>query len=474
LSLAEAGILKGEKGAFHLEGTVDKLRIPPTVQGILGARIDRLEEKEKLLLQTASVIGKKFPETVLRRIAELPDKELSTALRSLQSAEFVYEEALYPETEYAFKHPLTQQVAYETQLRERRSRVHAAVARVIEELYAEKLDEQAALLAYHWELAGEPATAVAWHRRAAEWAGVNEPSEALRHWDRVRTLVADLPPEKEMLANGAKACSQIVNLGWRLGGSEEDAARTFEEGCRLATRSGDRTSLSVLNGSYAALRGLNVGDVNDYVQYGQEAVKIADQTRDEALQYAMRTYLGFANDFAGNLETGLAIADEAFALGPREHAFGAQYTGYSPSIAWLGVKGMALSAMGRTNEARPLLEELVELARTHGYPEMITWGYSELGGMDRFLGDGDRLRGHARALVEIKEKVGAATYHAMAYLAVGQAHLVNEEWSEAISALEETVRFMEETRSAGYQKGNALSCLADALLAARGLHARAC
>jgi class 3 adenylate cyclase/tetratricopeptide (TPR) repeat protein len=466
LSLAEAGILKGEKGAFHLEGTVDKLRIPPTVQGILGARIDRLEEKEKLLLQTASVIGKKFPETVLRRIAELPDKELSTALRSLQSAEFVYEEALYPETEYAFKHPLTQQVAYETQLRERRSRVHAAVARVIEELYAEKLDEQAALLAYHWELAGEPATAVAWHRRAAEWAGVNEPSEALRHWDRVRTLVADLPPEKEMLANGAKACSQIVNLGWRLGGSEEDAARTFEEGCRLATRSGDRTSLSVLNGSYAALRGLNVGDVNDYVQYGQEAVKIADQTRDEALQYAMRTYLGFANDFAGNLETGLAIADEAFALGPREHAFGAQYTGYSPSIAWLGVKGMALSAMGRTNEARPLLEELVELARTHGYPEMITWGYSELGGMDRFLGDGDRLRGHARALVEIKEKVGAATYHAMAYLAVGQAHLVNEEWSEAISALEETVRFMEETRSAGYQKGNALSCLADALLAA--------
>ena len=172
---------------------MEKVAVPATVQAVLAARIDRLESGEKHLLQTAAVIGKEFAEPVLKRVAELSEAELPESLGKLAAAEFIYEEALYPQAEYAFKHPLTQEVAYRSQLGERRSRTHAAVARAIAELYPEQLDERAALLAHHWEQAGETARAAEWHRRAALWAGRTNLAEAARHWQKVRALVAELP-----------------------------------------------------------------------------------------------------------------------------------------------------------------------------------------------------------------------------------------------------------------------------------------
>src|SRR5262249_57774160 len=100
---------------------------------------------KKLLLQRGWVIGQKFPEPLLRRVADPGDGDLPAALHALTSAEFLYQEALYPIAEYAFRHPLTQEVAYRSQLTERRIRVHAALARAIDELAPAKLGERAAL-----------------------------------------------------------------------------------------------------------------------------------------------------------------------------------------------------------------------------------------------------------------------------------------------------------------------------------------
>src|SRR5204862_2804776 len=143
-----------------------------------AARIDRLGEREKLVLQTAAVIGREFTEPVLRRVSDLPETDLAAVLAKLTSAEFIYEQALYPQAEYAFKHPLTQEVVYRSQLGERRSRTHAAVARAIAELYPEQLEERAALLAHHWEEAGDALEAARWHRRAALRTEDTDPAES--------------------------------------------------------------------------------------------------------------------------------------------------------------------------------------------------------------------------------------------------------------------------------------------------------
>jgi adenylate cyclase len=160
------------------------------VHSVLAARIDRLPEHENLLLQTASVIGETFSEPILLRVANLIDGDLHAVLHALTIAEFVYQEVLDPEAEYVFTHPLTQEVAYRSQLAERRARIHAAVARAIEEVESGKLGERAALLAHHWKRAGDTREAANWHRRAAEWVGFNNSAEALRHGGSMRQLLA--------------------------------------------------------------------------------------------------------------------------------------------------------------------------------------------------------------------------------------------------------------------------------------------
>src|SRR5262249_8019298 len=181
------------------------------------------------------------------------------------------------EAEYAFKHPLTQEVAYRSQLADRRARVHGAVAGAIEELGSGKLGERAALLAYHWEHAGEAREAVKWHRFAAEWVGLNNPAEALRHWQSVRQLLDTLSETPENLAERGAVRAQLMTRLARLGDPEDQAPALFREGRDLAARSGDPRVLSqVLNG-FGSVR-LFAGALEEALDPLLESVRRADET----------------------------------------------------------------------------------------------------------------------------------------------------------------------------------------------------
>jgi class 3 adenylate cyclase len=176
-SLIQSGALEGTRGSYRLVKPIERLYVPTTVQALVAARIDRLGEREKFVLQSAAVIGNDFSEPVLRRVVNqishppLSETELGSALRILKDGDFIIERSLYPVPEYTFKHPLTQEVALDSLLKERRRQVHAEAAGALEEVYAGRLDEAAALLAHHHEEAGDAMAAARWHRRAAQWAG---------------------------------------------------------------------------------------------------------------------------------------------------------------------------------------------------------------------------------------------------------------------------------------------------------------
>jgi predicted ATPase len=166
-ALAAAGSLVGEHGAYRLTAPIDTLALPATVQSLLAARIDRLGEQAKHVLHAAAVIGKQFDEPLLGEVSCLDARDLDAALRELQEGEFLRWVTLSPRPEYAFKHPLMRDVAYRSQLSERRGRLHAATATALEKLRAERLGEYAALIAHHWEASGMRFEAARWKRRAA-------------------------------------------------------------------------------------------------------------------------------------------------------------------------------------------------------------------------------------------------------------------------------------------------------------------
>jgi len=314
-TLIESGHLQGERGAYRLVTPIEKLAVPATVQAVLAARIDRLPEREKRLLQTASVIGKDFPEPLLAEVAELPAGELKASLAALHRAEFIHEQALYPVVEYSFKHPLTQDVALGSQLKERRRQVHAAVAQAIEQQHPEHLDERAPLLAHHWEESGEALSAARWHRRAAEWAGRTDFAAATHHWGRVRALLRDLSNDREAAALGIAACMQLLNVSWRVGTGLDEASALLEEGQTLANAIGDRRAHLYLSMVYGRAR-CSDGDVVAYLALAIENRRAALEIDDIAVQANAWMYLADALAF-GARRPGACAPAPRWAGGPR-------------------------------------------------------------------------------------------------------------------------------------------------------------
>jgi class 3 adenylate cyclase/tetratricopeptide (TPR) repeat protein len=148
-SLAETGVLAGARGAYRVARPVEAVRVPATVQALLASRIDRLPAEDKAVLQTAAVIGPEVPRSLLSAVSDLAEEGLASSLARLQTAEFLYEAALFPEVEYTFRHALTQEVAYGSLLQERRRALHARVVEVFESLHPARAGERAAWLAHH-------------------------------------------------------------------------------------------------------------------------------------------------------------------------------------------------------------------------------------------------------------------------------------------------------------------------------------
>jgi predicted ATPase len=91
---------------------------------VLAARIERLPPEEKRLLQTAAVIGMDAAVQLLQAVTGLPAADLHTHLGNLQTAEFLYETGKLRASAYTFKHALTHEVAYGSQLQERQRVLH--------------------------------------------------------------------------------------------------------------------------------------------------------------------------------------------------------------------------------------------------------------------------------------------------------------------------------------------------------------
>ena len=146
------------------------MKVPPTVQGILAARIDRLPPEAKELLQTLAVIGTEFPLSLVCLIVQLPSDRLDRLLSDLQAAEFIYEQPAPGDVEYIFKHALTQEVANESLLTERRKLLHERTAHAIEALYSERLEDHYSELARHYLLPTMPQKRFDYSQLAAERA----------------------------------------------------------------------------------------------------------------------------------------------------------------------------------------------------------------------------------------------------------------------------------------------------------------
>ena len=195
-SLKERGIVAQDKDGVRWLGdlTVD---FPATIQDIVRARIDRLDDAVKTTLQTAAAIGRRFNARLLAAISSEP-AEVDKHLAKMREVELVHDIRFFPEPELAFKHAVIQDVAYQSLLAKRREDLHATIGRVMEDLYADQIDEQLGLLVHHYQLGRQHEKVAQYGVLAGDRASrLHATAEAKTYYESTLGAVRALPGSPE-------------------------------------------------------------------------------------------------------------------------------------------------------------------------------------------------------------------------------------------------------------------------------------
>jgi class 3 adenylate cyclase/tetratricopeptide (TPR) repeat protein len=436
--LVEAGYLVGDRGAYRLTKPVGDTGVPATVQAILAARIDRLETA-KALLQAASVIGKEVPEPALKMVAGVDDVALAEGLKELIGAGFLYEAEIYPERILAFSHPLTQEVAYGSQLGEQRAKAHAAAARALIELNPERHDELSALIAQHLEQGAETLGAARWNARAAHWAGYAHPRDALRLWAKVSELTSELPESEETAALGVSSRLLQLDYAWRLGMEQSRVDALLEEARQLADRTGDLRALTLLKMLASVRPGLD-HQAPRWMKDTEEAVALADRSGDDALRVAIRCAGSYSFLCAGSWDGCERLLDEALSIAGDDRGAGAGIIIGCP-VSWaIMVKGLLRRERGDLDAGFRACDEALRIAAEHRDPETESWTRGSKIMTLGLMGDLDEALALAHRNYELTERLGDVFSRTWALCYLGFARIYKQDFEGALTALEEAER----------------------------------
>jgi predicted ATPase/class 3 adenylate cyclase len=347
------------------------LQLPPTVQGVLAARIDRLLAEEKALLQTLAVLGKEFAWSLLTAVAGQPDEALQRLLAHLQAEEFIYEQPAFPESAYTFKHALTQEVAYNAVLLERRRLVHERAAQAIEGLFAERLAEHYNELAHHYSRSGNTAKAVDYLHRAGQQAVERSAyAEAVGHLTTALDLLTTLPESRE---RSQQELGVQMTLGMALratrGGSAPDVERLYTRARELCEQVGEPWQLfRVLWGLWEVY--LQRGVYQMMRALGEQLLSLAERLQDPDLlleaHHALWGTLVFGGELAAaqpHLEQGMQLYD---LQRHRDHAI--VYSGHDPGVCCCMTMAQSLWFRGYPDQAVASIQAALALAQQLSHP----------------------------------------------------------------------------------------------------------
>jgi len=446
--LAESGHLRGERAAYQLVKPIEDAGVPVTVQAVLAARIDRLDADAKHLLQVASVVGKEVSGEALWMTAGRDAETMEQVLGGLIEGGFLYEAEIYPERLLAFRHPLTREVAYGTQLAEQRAATHAAAARALIELEPpERYDELSALVADHLRQGGESLESARWSARAAYWAGHSRPRDALRLWHDVMELTAEMEEDDEVAALAIHSRLLQLQYAWRVGMSREEESRLAAEAEQIAKRQNDLHSLVLLKVATAVRPGLPHHGPT-WIEAVRETIELADRSGDRHLRVAVRGAGAYAYLCVADFDGFERLLDEMLEIVGDDGSVGANIVLGSP-IAWgLMGKGMVRRERLEFEEAEELFERALEAALEADDPETASWVRSNQASLV-IRRDPEAALAIARRNCELTERLGDVFSRSLALSNLAWAHLIAEENEAALESIEESERLYREAMDNG-------------------------
>ncbi len=375
-SLFDDGALLRSDGRVKLAKPLASLSIPPTVQTILAARIDRLRNDEKNLLQTLAVLGREFVLSLARAVSRRSEDELDRLIANLELGEFVYEQPSIADVEYIFKHALTQEVAYNSILLERRKQLHEDAGHAIESLYPASLDDHVADLAHHFSRSANQSKAIAYLRLAgAQALSRGALPQAVQNLESALGLLTTFPSgadkdQLELHVLGPLGTAYIASRGY----AAPEVGPVFQRARQLSERFGEpQDHFAVVWGNFAwhVVR----GEMDRSLELAREAIGLAERHDDPGIWMEALFLLGvtlyYRGDFTGareQYERALSLYDDrertrAWAARVGEHA-GVTHRCYLALTLW---------HLGLPEQALKVSREMLELARSIEHPFSLAY-----------------------------------------------------------------------------------------------------
>jgi tetratricopeptide (TPR) repeat protein len=489
-TLLENGSIERKDEKYVLSGKASDIQVPDTIQGIIAARMDRLEENLKRTMQVASVIGKDFAFRILQTITGMRE-ELKSYLLNLQGLEFIYEKNLFPELEYIFKHALTQEVAYNSLLLKRRKEIHARIGKAIEELYAERLEEFYEMLAYHYSRSDSLEKACRYSRLSGEKAKANySHREALDFYKGAIDLLNKLPETAEKKKEKIYVIRlTTTSLGFL--GFPEGSLGVLQEGERLSKELGDDRSLArIYNvmGMYYSFK----GDPQLGIKYSEDAFKEARKNRDIELMVPLAVGLLFSYLPAGEYSKIVDMAPEVIDLIEKTERESDLFSmGVNPYSLLCSYFGVTMGLLGAFDEGEAFLEKglghaikmndlmalgFVEMQYGQFYLAKGDWepskehfekgikyneetkhavlsaiSWSGLGYTCAMLGDPETGKRHAEKGLKIHRDSGVEMFLSLAHSQLGSIHLDLGDLKNARSLAKEALRLSQKNNEKGIE-----------------------
>jgi len=356
-TLLENSSIQKQENQYVLDQDIKDIEVPDTIQGIISARMDRLEDNLKRTMQVASVIGRDFAIRILQSITGMRE-ELKSYLLNLQGLEFIYEKQLFPELEYIFKHALIQEVAYNSLLQARRKEIHENIGNAIEEIYIDRLEEFYEVLAYHYYRSNNLEKAVEYGEKAA-----NQAKDIFAHEDAVKLFEQTIEVQENLDSENKKKicelklgfCDALITAGNPRRVLDQEAPLTLS----IAESIGDNKLASkTCQLSFWALLYDSWGGAF-FAPEAPKWAKLADlyAEPDTIERVWADAFRGMIKFFAGNSDEGLPLVQGAYKLARRLG---------DPETFWLAA-GFFLYigfAPKYQEEQLRLAEEMIETSRS--------------------------------------------------------------------------------------------------------------
>jgi tetratricopeptide (TPR) repeat protein len=433
-SLREQGLLNVETCCGASLPT--DLHIPTTVQGVLTARIDRLSPEEKFLLQTLAVIGREFGSSLLRKVVDQPEVELLSLLSRLQASEFIYEQPAFPEVEYIFKHALTQEVAYNSVLQERRKELHERVAQAIEALWPDQAEDRCSELAYHYRRSGNLPKAITYlHRVGQQALRRSAYTEAIAAMREALALLATQPDSAET-ARQELALQVTLGLSLRMAqGLSAEMEQAYARAQMLCERVGETAQLfSLLCGLHSVF--LVKGDFPRMQEVAQRLLQIAQDTTNGAFLVEAYSKLGVTAYACGEFSQARGYFEQCLQrYEPERHGSLGITAGGEVRATGLSVLAWVLWYLGYPDQGQQCSEEALRWASqlSHRFSYTAALSFAVDFRLDR--GDYQLSQELAERVITLATEQGLPNYVALGECDRGSALIAQGRTQEGILCL---------------------------------------